>query len=140
MVPARIRLTINFSKRKGKKMKLSQTAFSFVLAAALVGGASSVFAADRYGTTSPSWNVPCAWISGGQYVNRDGTPVRPGYRMNYGTRNGAPCGYYYRSGRAAYRGGCWGGYAQDYDDGISAAAMAGTNNLSFKHPVTVLVF
>ena len=24
--------------------------------------------------------------------------------------------------------------------GISAAAMAGTNNLSFKHPVTVLVF
>ena len=86
-------------------MKLSQTAFSFVLAAALVGGASSVFAADRYGTTS-----------GGQYVNRDGTPVRPGYRMNYGTRNGAPCGYYYRSGRAAYRGGCWGGYAQDYDD------------------------
>ncbi len=116
MVPARIRLTINFSKRKGKKMKLSQTAFSFVLAAALVGGASSVFAADRYGTTSPSWNVPCAWISGGQYVNRDGTPVRPGYRMNYGTRNGAPCGYYYRSGRVAYRGGCWGGYAQDYDD------------------------
>lgn len=88
MVPARIRLTINFSKRKGKKMKLSQTAFSFVLAAALVGGASSVFAADRYGTTG------------------DAGEAMPRTMMI----------------------------------GISAAAMAETNNLSFKHPVTVLVF
>lgn len=140
MVPARIRLTINFSKRKGKKMKLSQTAFSFVLAAALVGGASSVFAADRYGTTSPSWNVPCAWISGGQYVNRDGTPVRPGYRMNYGTRNGAPAAIIIGAAGSRTVGDAGEAMPRTMMIGISAAAMAETNNLSFKHPVTVLVF
>ena len=94
-------------------MKLSQTAFSFVLAAALIGGATSAFAADRYGYSSQSWNAPCAWGADGQDVRRDGTPMRYS-RMGYGMRGDAPCGAY-RHGRAAYRGGCWNSYGRDYD-------------------------
>lgn len=94
-------------------MKLSQTAFSFVLAAALIGGASSVFAADRYGSSAQNWNAPCAWGAGGQDVRSDGTPMRYS-RMGYGMRNGAPCGSY-RQARAAFRGGCWNSYGRDYD-------------------------